>query len=236
MMEKEVSPHYTESIRNWPEGERPREKLMCLGAESLSNAELLAILIRTGTRQQSAVDLAKGILSRYGQLHDLSAMSSSELSRMYGFGPAKAVTLIAAFELGRRMAIAPRRDRLKITEPETVYKRYSPQLSHLKKERFLILVLNSANILMRDIQISEGILNASLVHPREVFKAAILETAASIILLHNHPSGEVKPSLEDESITQRMVEAGQLLNIPVLDHIIIGSRNFYSFREAGLIT
>ena len=154
-MEKVDSPHYAESIRNWPEGERPREKLMCLGAESLSNAELLAILIRTGTRQHSAVDLAKGILSRYGQLHELSAMSSSELARMYGFGPAKAVTLIAAFELGRRMAIAPRRDRLKITEPETVYKRYSPQLSHLKKERFLILVLNSANILMRDIQISE---------------------------------------------------------------------------------
>ena len=117
-----------------------------------------------------------------------------------------------------------------------VFLRYEPLLSHLKKEQFTILILNSANVLLRDIRISEGTLNASLVHPREVFKEAILESAASIILVHNHPSGEAEPSQEDKHITRRLVEAGKLLDIPVLDHIIIGYRKYFSFREAGLIS
>ncbi|RMF56555.1 MAG: DNA repair protein RadC, partial [Calditrichaeota bacterium] len=163
------------------------------------------------------------------------AMDYQEFFRLKGIGPAKAVTLIAAFEIARRIATLPSRTKIKISDPETVFRHYAPRLSHLKKEVFMILVLNSANILIRDVKISEGILNSSLVHPREVFRAAILESAASIILVHNHPSGEVQPSQEDRAITRRLVEAGKLMDIPVLDHIIIGDETFFSFREGGLI-
>ncbi len=226
---------YHSRITDWPEGERPREKLMQLGPERLSEAELLAILLRTGSRTQTAVDLAKTIVTRYGNLQQLSGMDYREFFRLKGIGPVKAVTLIAAFEIARRIASTETPMRWKVTGPDSIYQRYGPRLTHLKKEIFLILILNSANILIRDVQISEGILNASLVHAREVFKPAILESAASIILLHNHPSGETHPSREDKSITQTLVQAGKLLNIPVLDHLIIGVAGYFSFREANLI-
>ncbi len=234
-MKIEEPSFYHTKIPDWPEGDRPREKLMQLGPAHLSDSELLAILIRTGTPRQTAVDLAKTIVTRYGSLRELSSMDYKEFFRIKGIGPAKAVTLIAAFELGRRLASLPIAQKLKVTDPEVVYHRYEPLLSHLKKEQFMILILNSANTLLREVRISEGTLNASLVHPREVFKEAILESAASIILLHNHPSGEVEPSREDKAITRRLREAGTLLDIPVLDHIIIGYRTYFSFREAGLI-
>ncbi|RMG66634.1 MAG: JAB domain-containing protein [Calditrichaeota bacterium] len=226
---------YHTRITDWPEGERPREKLMNLGPSALTDAELLAILIRTGSRRQTALDLAKLLLSRFGALPELSVMDHQEFFRLKGIGPAKAITLIAAFEIARRIASASRPQRIKITGPEDVFRRFEPLLAHLKKEVFMILVLNSANVLMREIKISEGILNSSLVHPREVFKQAILESAASIILMHNHPSGEVQPSQEDKAITRRLVESGRLLDIPVLDHLIIGQGRFFSFRDAGLI-
>ena len=222
-------------LREWPEAERPREKLLRFGSACLSEAELLAILIRTGNRDHSAMDLSHILLRQAGDLHQLAASDHQVLSRIKGIGPVKAITLSASFEIGRRLASSPLPERLKINEPEVVYKKYEPLLAHLRREIFSILILNSANILIRDVQISEGILNASLVHPREVFRAAILESAASIILLHNHPSGEVTPSREDHSITQRLVEAGRLLNIPVLDHIIIGRKKYFSFKEAGLL-
>ena len=154
---------------------------------------------------------------------------------MKGIGRQKARRLNTVFELSRRLATRPLLPKLKITDPQIVYHYFEPQLSYLNKEIFLILALNSANKLIRQIKISEGILNSSLVHPREVFRPAILESAASIILLHNHPSGEVDPSAEDKSITRRLVEAGRLMDIPVLDHIIIGHQQYFSFREAGLI-
>lgn len=234
-MKVEEPEHYHTKITDWPEGDRPREKLMALGPERLSEAELLAILLRTGVKRQTAVDLARAILTRHGGLHDLSTMNYQEFFHLKGIGPVKAVTLIAAFEIARRIASLPITPKLKVTDPEVVFRRYEPRLSHLKKEIFIILILNSANNLIRDVQISEGILNSSLVHPREVFKSAILESAASIILLHNHPSGEAEPSQEDKNITRRLMEAGKLLDIPVLDHIIIGHRKYFSFREAGLI-
>ncbi|RMF61130.1 MAG: JAB domain-containing protein [Calditrichaeota bacterium] len=235
-MKIEEPAFYHSKIPDWPEGERPREKLMQLGPSVLTDAELLAILIRTGTSKQTALDLAKTLLTRYGNLQQLSALDYKEFFRLKGIGPAKAVTLIAAFEIGRRLASLPRDKKVKVNGPEVVFKYYEPLLAHLKKEQFLILILNSANVVMRDVKISEGTLNASLVHPREVFKEAILESAASIILVHNHPSGEVEPSLEDRNITQRLVEAGKLMDIPVLDHVIIGYRRYFSFREAGLIS
>jgi DNA repair protein RadC len=234
-MKIEEPAFYHSKITDWPEGERPREKLMQFGPEKLSESELLAILIRTGGKKRTALDLAKTIISNYGDFQKLSQMNYQELFKIKGIGPAKAVTLSAAFEIARRTASLPIHQKLKISEPQIIFQKYAPLLGHLKKEVFMILILNSANLLLRDVHISEGILNSSLVHPREVFQPAILESAASIILLHNHPSGEVTPSQEDKNITQRLVEAGNLLDIPVLDHIIIGERRYFSFKEEGLI-
>lgn len=234
-MKIEEAAFYHAKITEWPEGERPREKLMALGPERLSESELLAILLRTGTRKQTAVDLAKTIVTRYGNLQDLSSLPFQEFFKLKGIGPVKAVTLIAAFEIARRISSLPLKQKIKFSDPDIIFRRYEPLLSHLKKEVFMVLILNSANILLREVRVSEGILNSSLVHPREVFKPAILESGASIILLHNHPSGEVHPSQEDKMITRRLLEAGKLMDIPVLDHIIIGQRKYFSFREAGLI-
>ncbi len=226
---------YRAPIPDWPEGERPREKLMQLGPERLTEAELLAILLRTGNRQQTAVDLAKALLAQHGDIANLARLPYQQLATLKGLGPVKAVTLNAAFELGRRLAALPGVQKLKITGPEVVHQRYAPLMAHLKKEVFKILILNSANLLMRDVTISEGILDSALVHPREVFKVAILESAASIILIHNHPSGEATPSTEDHRMTQRLVEAGRIVGIPVLDHVILAGEHYYSFQEAGFI-
>ena len=227
--------YYRAPIPDWPEGERPREKLMHLGPDRLSDAELLAILLRTGNRQQTALDLAKALLAQHKNILELSELPYQQLATLKGLGPVKAVTLNAAFELGRRLAAFPSQEKLKITGPEVVQQKFGPVLSHLKKEVFKILLLNSANILIRDVTISEGILDSALVHPREVFKPAILESAASIILIHNHPSGETNPSPEDHRITQRLVEVGRIVGIPVLDHIILGGERYFSFHEEGLI-
>ncbi len=234
-MKIEEPTYYHTRIKDWPEDERPREKLMALGPEYLTDSELLAILFRTGSKNHTAVDLAKTILNNYGDLHSLSQMDFRKFSHLKGIGPAKAVTLAAAFEIARRIATLPKMPKLKITSPKIVFKKLGPRLSAQKKEIFLVLLLNSANILMREYKVSEGTLNASLVHPREVFHPAIIDTAASIILVHNHPSGETNPSQEDKNITYRLVEAGKLLNIPILDHIIIGATNYFSFKEKGLL-
>ncbi len=153
-----------------------------------------------------------------------------------GIGKQRARRLYAVFELYRRLSSKPLTPGLKITDPERVFRYFEPLLSHLKKEMFLILALNSGNKLIRQVKKSEGSLNASLVHPREVFRPVILQCAASIILVHNHPSGEVHPSGEDKTITKRLVEAGRLMDIPVLDHIIIGHNQYFSFREQGMIS
>lgn len=222
-------------IPHWPESDRPDQKLTNAGAAALSDSELLAILIRSGTRLYSALDIARRLLRHHGALQDLASMEMPELQLTPGIGPRKAGVIVAAFELGRRVASFPFAPRLKISDPEIVFRHYAPLLGHLRKEMFLVLALNSANVLNKEIRVSEGILNASLVHPREIFRAAVLSSAASIILLHNHPSGEVHPSAEDKSITSRLVEVGKLMDIPVLDHVIIGQGQYFSFREAGLI-
>ncbi len=226
---------YRTKIKDWPEDERPREKLMALGPSELSDSELLAILFRTGSQQFTAVDLAKTVLKEFGNLHALADTDYKRFFRLKGIGPAKAVTLAAAFEIARRIASLPRQQKVKVNSPEVVFRKYGPQLGSYKKEVFLVLLLNSANLLMKEYKISEGTLNASLVHPREVFHPAITDLAASIVLVHNHPSGVPTPSREDEQITRRLVEAGKLLDIPVLDHVIIGRERFFSFREEGLI-
>jgi DNA repair protein RadC len=233
-MKIEEPAFYKTRITDWPENERPREKLLDLGPEYLTESELLAILIRTGSRNQTAVDLAKTIFKQFGNIHQLAGMDFRKFSQLKGIGVTKAVTLATCFEVARRIAALPNTQKTKITSPEIVFQKFGPLLSHLKKEIFMVLLLNSANILIRDYKISEGTLNASLVHPREVFQPAIADLAASVILVHNHPSGETQPSREDKNITQRLVQSGKLLDIPVLDHIIIGESGYFSFKEEGI--
>ncbi len=234
-MKIEEPAFYKTRITDWPENERPREKLLSLGPEYLTQSELLAILLRTGSRTQTAVDLAKILISQFGELHHLSQLDFRKFFQLKGIGITKAVTLATCFEVARRIAALPTTQKIKITSPETVFQKYGPALGYMKKEIFMVLLLNSANVLLRDIRISEGTLNASLVHPREVFQPAILEPAASILLLHNHPSGDIQPSREDRNITQRLTESGNLLDIPVLDHIIVSSDGYFSFKEEGLL-
>jgi DNA repair protein RadC len=226
---------YHSKISSWPGQERPREKLMSLGASVLSEAELLAILIHSGTGAITALDIAKTLMKEFGALEHLATRSFQELKRYKGIGEAKSSLLVAAFELGRRTASAPRATRVQIGSPSDVAGLYLPLLRDLKHEVFKVLLLDSANHLLREVTISAGILNSSLVHPREVFQAAILEPAASIILLHNHPSGNPEPSSEDIAITRQIVEAGKILGIPVHDHVILAVDRFSSFAERGLI-
>lgn len=225
------------SIKEWPEDERPREKLLKHGASSLSDSDLLAILIKSGSGKLSAVDLAKIILKEYKSLRNVSALSVADLKqkKFKGIGKVKAITLVAAFEMARRLASKPADDSRPIRTPEDVANRYIPQLRDLKQEVFMVLCLSSSNKIIQERTITKGLLNSSLTHPREVFREAILENAASIILLHNHPSGNLEPSKEDIHITKQIVEAGKIIGISVHDHIIIAGDGFTSMMERGLM-
>jgi len=236
-MSKQIceSSQFHSKIKDWPRDERPREKLLHRGAHALSDAELLAILIRSGTGNVTAVDLAKRILTDFSSLSDLSSRTVEELTQYRGLGKAKGIAVIAAFELGRRTAACQRGKRSPISSPQDIVNRYQPMMRDLKQEKFQIILLNSANHILRDVEISTGILDSSLVHPREVFRHAILEPAASVILLHNHPSGNPEPSGEDIQITQQLVEAGKIMGIPVHDHIIIAGDAYTSFAERGIL-
>ena len=225
-----------EPIKDWPEDERPRERLLRHGAESLSDAQLLAILLRTGSTQQTALDLGRGLLKRFGGLQGLEAASVAELCRTPGLGPAKAAQIKAALALGRRVLQAvPGRGPL-FTASAQVYKYLFPRFHGLKREVFLCLLLDAKNRLMREVRISEGSLTASLVHPREAFLPAIRESAASVIFAHNHPSGDPQPSAEDIALTRRLAQAGELVGIPVLDHVVVGNGHYVSFRDRGLLS
>lgn len=223
------------AIPHWPEQERPRERLIRHGAETLSNAELLAILLRTGSKQRTAVDLARSLLEKFASLERLSFRSVAEL-RHHGLGAAKAASIVAAFELGRRAVSAQQTaKKLRVHSPQEIAQRYIPQMFDKKQERFYVILLDSANHIIREEKISDGILNSSLVHPREVFKPAIAEPAAAIILLHNHPSGNPEPSSEDVHITRQLIEASKIIGIPIHDHIIIAGNSYTSFAERGML-
>ena len=228
-------PTYHSKITDWPEGERPREKMLRTGPSAVSDSELIAILIRTGAGKVTAVDLAKKIVSDYKSLANLSSRGVHELVRYRGLGEAKAMAIVAAFELGRRTAAHDRGSNMTVRSPNDVAAAYQPLMRDLKFEQFLTVLLDSANHILRDVEISRGILDSSLVHPREVFRHAILEPAASVILLHNHPSGNPEPSAEDIQITRQLVEAGRIMGIPVQDHVIIAGNTFASFAERGLL-
>lgn len=221
-------------ITDWPASERPRERLLARGVSGLSDAELLAILIRSGAGRLTAVDIAKQLLVEFRSLERLASRSVQELRRVKGLASTKAMSLVAAFELGRRSTVLPSAPG-RICSPEDVVRRYQPLVRDLKQEEFRIILLDSANHLLADEVITTGILNSSLVHPREVFRRAIAEPAAGIILLHNHPSGNPEPSAEDIQITRQLVEASRIIGIPVHDHIILARTSFTSFAERGLL-
>ena len=223
-------------VRDLTLEERPREKLVSYGPAVLSNAELLAILLRTGTRGESVLRMAERVLSycKDRGLASMVHMSVEELAKIHGLGPGKAATVLAAVELGRRLAIAEARVEI-IHGPEDVARFAMPHFRHETKEHFAVLLLNTKNHILAMPVISQGSLTASVVHPREVFEAAVRHSAASMILLHNHPSGDPSPSREDIAVTERLVKAGQIMDIPVLDHVIIGNDSFASLKEKGLM-
>ena len=224
----------SKSITRWPESDRPREKLALFGVENLSSAELIALLLSSGTHNLNAVDIGKELLRKFDTLENLSQASLEELKETEGIGQVKAITLQAAFQLSRNMLNEKAKSEiLYCKNPADVAKIFIPKLGDLKQEIFSIALLDSAGKFLRDREITRGIINASLIHPREVFRVAIKEAATSVILIHNHPSGQLIPSNEDLSITRQLVAAGETIGIPVQDHLIIAGTKYFSFKEAG---
>lgn len=205
------------------------------GADGMTDAQLVAILLRTGRKRQSAVDLAVRLLSEFGDLRGLTQASTTELCRIDGVGPAKAAQLKAAQELGRRAASAPLRVGTPIESSAMVFEHFGPLLKGLKRERFIALDLDGRHRVVCERTVSEGSLTASLVHPREAFAPAVRASAAAVIFLHNHPSGDDTPSREDKELTARLAACGRLLGIPVLDHVVVGADRYFSFADHRLL-
>jgi len=224
------------TVKDLPIDDRPREKLLLRGAENLSDAELIAILLRTGKKGKSVLEIAREIISKEGNLASLASKSVDSLQKISGIGKDKSATLAAAFELSRRVQSQSKWfSSRKITTPGDVADIFIPLLRDELKERFIVVCLNSANRIIKHETISIGNLNSSIVHPREIYKTAIDCLSASIIIIHNHPSGNTEPSNADISITKKIVEAGKILDIPVFDHIIIAGDTFTSFVEKRLL-
>jgi DNA repair protein RadC len=222
-------------ISGWPKKERPRERLLQHGPQPLTEAELLGILLGKGTRKKTAIDLGRELLDQYESLQKLFSRSPSELMKVKGIGSAKAAILSAAFELVRRLQSQGNVPKPSFKRSLEVATHYLPLMRDLRKEVFRVLLLNRANRLIKEVTISEGTLEASIVHPRDVFREAIIEPAAGIILIHNHPSGNPSPSEEDLRITKQLVEAGRLLGIKVYDHIILAGESYRSLADEGLM-
>ena len=223
------------TIKDMPSEERPREKMRELGASGLSNAELLAVILRTGYRDETAIRLAEKVISRAGGLRFLPDYTLEELQGIKGIGLAKAVQIKAALELGRRMAATLRPTALSLNSPQEVAGFLMEEMRYYHKEYFKIILLNTKNQIISLEDISVGSLNSSIVHPREIFHVSIKKSAASIILVHNHPSGDPHPSREDLEVTTRVAEAGKILGINVLDHLIIGEGKYFSLKEKGFL-
>ncbi|HLQ73364.1 MAG TPA: DNA repair protein RadC [Bacillota bacterium] len=222
-------------IKDVPKEERPRERLLNMGARYLSNKELLAILLVSGTRDESVMQLSNRLLMHFEGLNYLSEATIEELTTIRGIGVAKGVMLLAAIELGKRMSEYKPEDRLTIRSPEDGANYVMEEMRHLKQEHFVALFLNTKNEVIKRKTIFIGSLNTSVVHPRELFREAVKRSSASIICLHNHPSGDPTPSNEDIHVTKRLSEAGKVIGIEVLDHIIIGDRKFISLKEKGYL-
>jgi DNA repair protein RadC len=226
----------TLNIKDWSPEDRPREKLQLKGTSALSDAELIAILLGSGTTTLSAVDLAKKVLQgvRYN-LHDLARLSVKDLMKFKGIGEAKAITIVAALELGRRRKEIEPEEKPRITNSQDSYELLKPHLLDIPHEEFWIILLNRANRVIRKHQISQGGIAGTVADPKIIFKFALEELASGIIIAHNHPSGNLKPSQADIDLTRKLIDGGKLLEIQVLDHIIAGGQKYFSFADEGLM-
>jgi DNA repair protein RadC len=216
--------------------EGPRERLRSSGAEALSAAELIALVLRTGARGRDAVDVARALLARSGGLDRLESAPASDLAAVTGVGAAKAASLIAAFELGRRCACSRLPEGVALRSPDDVFRSFGARLRRLAQERFIVVLLDGRHRILGEEVVSQGTLTASLVHPREVFRPALRASAAAMILVHNHPSGDPTPSAEDRAVTERLARAGEILGVRVLDHVVVAERGYVSLREEGSLT
>ncbi len=239
----EVPESHNGTIRGWPtseplpESERPRGRLLRMGAEALSDAEVLAILLRVGyaSTGETALDQAQALLRRFGSLRRLDAAPVSQLRRVPGIGPAKAAGVKAALELGKRLSAEPLRRGAVLRSSRDVYRHYRPRMIGALRETFWVVLLDVKNRILGDAKVSEGSLSSAVVHPRDVFRPAVAESAAAVILVHNHPSGDPTPSAEDVAITRRLREAGDVMGVKVLDHVVVGGDAYTSFVERGLL-
>ncbi len=223
-------------INEWPLDERPRERLLKYGASGLSTAQLLAIILRNGSRNKSAIGLARELLDSFSSLADIEGAAIAEFSQIKGIGGAKIAQLKAAFELGKRLLKSngeAQLQNLSFKNSREVFNYYRPEFFGLKKERFLCILLDTRNRVFKETVVSEGTLTSSPVHPREVFRDAIKEAAASVMFIHNHPSGDPNPSRDDINITKRLIETGKVIGINVLDHIVIADVSYFSLMENG---
>jgi DNA repair protein RadC len=224
------------TIKHWAADDRPREKMITKGKGSLSNAELIAILIGSGPGGQSAVELARQVLSAVSDnLYDLSKLSIDELKQHKGIGEAKAVSIMAALELGRRWSLTSPKERLTISNSKEAYESFLPLIEDPGKENFLVAYLNQGNKIIRIERISIGGITSTLADPKVIFKNALLKEATSIMLCHNHPSGVARPSSDDRQLTRKLIKAGKILDIAILDHLIIGENSYFSFAEEGIL-
>jgi DNA repair protein RadC len=216
--------------------ERPRERLRREGAQALSTSELLALILGSGSAAAPAARTAADLLERFGTLEGLERAGDAGLAGSPGMGPAKIAALRAAFEIGSRLARGPLRIGERLSSPEQVYEHFGVRLRRCRQERFLTLLVDTRHRLVAEVEVSRGSLNQSLVHPREVFAPAVRESAAAVLALHNHPSGDPLPSREDHEVTRRLAEAGEILGIRLLDHVVIGGDRFVSFAREGWLS
>ena len=225
---------YTPMLRDMPQDDRPRERLLQVGATAVSSAELLAIILRVGSRNESVIQLASRLLAHFGGLPGLARASITELQAVKGVGPAKAIEIKAALELGRRLLAAAPEERAQITSPADAANLLMSEMMFLEQENLRLILMDTRSRVLSSPTIYVGSLNTSVIRIGELFRAAIKENAAAFIVAHNHPSGDPSPSPEDVNVTRQLVQAGKLLDIPLLDHIIIGRQRFVSLKERGL--
>ena len=230
-----VRDRYSPAMKGMPAEERPRERLHAYGAQALTTAELIAILIRTGNAQRSAVSLGEFLLAEFGSIKGVATASVEQLAAVKGLGTAKAAQIKAAIEFGNRLSLFTEEGRPAIGGPRDVSNLLMPDLRYQKKEHLKSILLDTKNKVLAIKTVSVGDLSSSIVHPREVYKDAVLASAASIIVAHNHPSGDPTPSAEDVAVTKRLIQSGEIMGIDLLDHIVLGDGTFVSLKERGLI-
>jgi DNA repair protein RadC len=230
-----MAPYQT--IKDWPEADRPREKLLAKGAQALSETELLAIVLRNGNAStgESAIDHARLLLDRFGGLKGIDEAATGEIASVKGIGPAKVAQIKAALEIAKRLGAQKWETGAPLRSAEDVFHHFREQLGSEKHEQFYVVLLNNKNRKIREVKISEGSLTASLVHPREVYNPVIRESAAGVIFVHNHPSGDPAPSPEDIEITKRLKDVGEVMGVRVLDHVVIGHERYFSFSDKGML-